>query len=138
MNRKHFALVVLVLLLLPALAFSQTSTRGNQRDIPSFDVSITANVRDARVYVNGELRSRSVPVTITLSRGTYTIRVEAPGYDTWEERVMVDGPRTFRLTLRQPFATVVFSVPREQVSKTQPSGEHMTKCSLMIRGEMKW
>ena len=112
MNRKRIALVMVVLLL-PALAFSQSSTRGNQRVIPTYEISITANVRDAQVFINGQLQSRSVPATLTLAGGTYTIRIEAPGYDTWEERVVVNGPQTLRVTLRQPFATVILSIPRE-------------------------
>jgi hypothetical protein len=114
MNKRIATIVALVaLLLVPALAFAQSSSTGNRRTIPDYTVTITANVRDAQVFVDGSLRSRVTPATVSLQRGTYTIRVEARGYEVWEERITVDSDRTIRVQLRQPYATVLLSIPRE-------------------------
>ncbi len=113
MTKIRIALVALVLLLIPVLAFGQSSTRGNTRVVPNYQVTITANVRDAQVYVDGRLQARSTPATLALARGTYVIRVEARGYQTWEERIVVDGARSIRVQLRPPYATLVLEIPRE-------------------------
>lgn len=116
MTKTRIALVVFILLLLPVLAYGQSSTRGNQRVNPNFEVTITANVRDAQVFVDGRLQARSTPATLTLARGTYVIRVEARGYQVWEERIVVDGTRQIRVQLRPPYATLVLEIPREFVN----------------------
>ena len=113
MNRTRILLVVLILMVLPALAFSQSSATGNQRVIPTYQVTITSNVRNADIYVNGELQRGATPATLNLRRGTYEIRVESRGYLPWVETVSVNSNTTIRAELLPPFATVVLEIPRE-------------------------
>ncbi|MBU8913818.1 MAG: PEGA domain-containing protein [Spirochaetales bacterium] len=113
MNRTRILLVALILLVVPVLAFGQSSTTGNQRVIPTYQVTITSNVRNAEVYLNGELQRGTTPATLNLRRGTYEIRVESRGYLPWVETVSVTSNTTIRAELLPPFATVVLEIPRE-------------------------
>ena len=113
MNRTRILLVALILLVLPALAFSQSSTTGNQRVIPTYQVTITSNVRNADIYVNGELQRGTTPATLNLRRGSYEIRVESRGYVPWTQTISVNSNTTIRAELLPPFATVVLEIPRE-------------------------
>ena len=113
MNRTRILLAALILLVLPVLAFGQSSTTGNQRVIPTYQVTITSNVRNADIYVNGELQRGTTPATLNLRRGTYEIRIESRGYLPWVETVSVTSNTTIRAELLPPHATVVLEIPRE-------------------------
>ena len=135
MNRTRILLVALILLVLPTLAFSQSSSTGNQRVIPTFQVTIAANVRGAAIYVNGELQRETTPATLGLRRGTYDIRVEARGYLPWAQTVLVDSSTTIRAELLPPYATLVLEVPPEFLNHDVRSP--MSLITLYIDGEIR-
>ncbi|MEE8441877.1 MAG: PEGA domain-containing protein [Spirochaetia bacterium] len=113
MNRTRLSLIAIVLLALPMLAFSQSNTTGNQRVIPSYQVTITSNVRNADIFVDGVRQGETTPATLNLRRGSYEIRVESRGYRPWVETVSVTSRMTIRAELLPPFATVMLEIPRE-------------------------
>jgi hypothetical protein len=64
----------------------------------SFDVSVEANVRGARVYVNGNLAG-AAPLVLQIVPGTFEIEVEAEGYETFAARILVDSPQSISAAL---------------------------------------
>lgn len=54
----------------------------------SFPLSVDANVRGAQVYLNGQDIGRS-PLSVSVYRGSYEIRVSAPGYQDFVQRAEV-------------------------------------------------
>ena len=92
---------------------AQSNTAGPRERITSHEVTVIANVRGAQVSVDGVRATQTSPATFTLRPGTYTLRVEARGYLTWEERIVVAGARVIRVTLLPPKATLILDIPRE-------------------------
>jgi len=115
MNHKRLAIFLLALLL-PALAFSQTTVPGNQRNVRTYTVTITSNIRGAEIYVNGDRQRQTTPATMSLQAGTYTIRVQASGYRPWSQTVVVNTNMTITADLIRPIATIRFEVPREYLN----------------------
>ncbi len=75
----------------------------------SVDVS---NIRGAQVQIDGNLVGIT-PYVTSLSPGIYTITVTASGYETYSERVAVNGPTVLKIALQQErFATVSFILPK--------------------------
>ena len=115
MNPKRLVIILFVLLL-PSLAFAQTTTTGNQRQVRTYAVNVTANVRGAAIYVDGALQRATTPATLNLRAGSYEIRVESDGYRPWIRTVAVNNSVSLRAQLVRPFATVRLEVPREFIN----------------------
>jgi len=65
-----------------------------------FLLTVTANVRTARVTVNGVSRG-AVPFSEYLPPGTYTVKVSARGFTDYVASVVLDGPITINAPLAQ-------------------------------------
>lgn len=63
-------------------------------------LAVTANVKTARVTVNGVSRG-TVPFAEYLPPGTYTIKVSARGYTDYVASIALDGPVTLNASLSQ-------------------------------------
>jgi hypothetical protein len=77
-----------------------------------FLLSVNANVRTARVIIDGVSRG-SVPFSEYLPPGTYTVRVTARGYTDYVSSIALDGPVTITANLQQglqPGGTALLSV----------------------------
>jgi PEGA domain len=134
MNRTRILLVVMILAVLPALVFAQSNATGNQRSLPTYQFAITANVRNAQIYVNGDLQRDVTPATLSLRRGSYEIRVESRGYLPWTDTVNVSSNMTIRAELVPPFATVLLEIPQQFLNYDVRSP--MSLISLYIDGEL--
>ena len=114
MRHARFAFLVVLLSVVPALAFAQSGATGNQRDQPrTYQLTVTSNVRGAEIYIDGVRQRETAPATFTLRPDTYTIRVEARGYQAWQVRVELDSSQSIRAELLPPTAIVVLRVPNE-------------------------
>ena len=113
--RKGF-LVFMVLAIGAASVAAQSGATGDRRD-PSpartHALTVTANVRNAEIYIDGVRQRQTTPATFTLRPGNYTIRVEARGYDSWQTRVVLTSDQTIRAQLVPPTATVILQIPAE-------------------------
>lgn len=109
-------MTVLLLVMLPVVVFSQTTTTGNQRQARTFVVDVESNIANADVYVDGSLQRQRTPTTLNLRSGTYEIRVVADGYRPFIQTITVTSNMTIRAELVRPFATVRLEVPREYLN----------------------
>jgi hypothetical protein len=64
----------------------------------SFDLSVDANVRGARVYVDGNLAGAS-PLILQVVPGVFTVDVKADGYEDYSTQVVVDSPQSVSAAL---------------------------------------
>jgi hypothetical protein len=65
-----------------------------------FSLRVTANVRGARVYIDGKSMGRA-PVREQLRAGRHRIKVTAPGYRDYEETVNLNRNHTVRANLKR-------------------------------------
>jgi hypothetical protein len=113
---KRIVLAALLLALVGALGFTQAGATGDRRDEPrprAYELTITSNVRRADIYIDGVRQREGTPATFRLRPDTYSIRIEARGYQTWQGRVTLDSDQTIRAELLPPTATVYLEVPSE-------------------------
>ena len=83
----------------------------------SIQLSVNAaNVKGAQVLVNGKAVG-TTPYTGQLPAGTYSVTIQAPGYQPYSESVNLTGSRTINVTLQQ--ATVQLSVNASNVRGAQ-------------------
>jgi hypothetical protein len=64
---------------------------GTPNILPSFPLNIASNVSGAQVYLNGKPTGQT-PFGQNVIGGTYEIRVTAPGYADFQQKVIVKGP----------------------------------------------
>lgn len=62
-----------------------------QKEIQYGTLTVTANCDGATVYINGE-ESGIAPMQVNLPYGSYSVRVQKDGYNTFEQSVNVNGP----------------------------------------------
>ena len=134
MKRTSVLLIALILLLLPALAFSQSSSTGNQRVITTYQLTIASNVRNAEIFVDGVAQRVTTPATLNLRQGSYEIRVESRGYLPWVQTVLLRSNTSIRADLIPPFATVVLETPREFLNDRVRNPQNLV--ALYIDGEL--
>lgn len=95
-------------------AFAQAGAAGDARG-PStrlYELTVLANIRGADVYLDGVRQRETTPATFRLRPGVYRVRVEARGYESWEETVTLrTGDVTVRANLVPPTATVILEIP---------------------------
>jgi hypothetical protein len=100
----------MVLLMVQALSLgAQAGGRGRRRSSGSDDqvnVTITSNVSDAFVIVNGQRQKGNIPLTLQLEPGQYTIQVHAEGYDSWRDTFAISSSRTIRANLESDTYTL--------------------------------
>ena len=120
MKLGKIALVATVLLLVGAVGLlAQAGTFGDSGDdggrgrVANHRLTVRANVRGADISIDGVRQRQTAPATFTLRPDTYTIRVEARGYQPWQRRVDLDSDRTLVAELLPPTATILLQIPSE-------------------------
>jgi len=85
--RRAAPIILAMLALLAAAAplAAQSTTRGRSRAPAAVTVTLQANVPGAAVSVDGLGPQGGSPASISLTPGTYTFRVSAPGFEPWAE-----------------------------------------------------
>ena len=112
----RLAIVALVLLAGAAAVAAQSGTFGNSARPPavrSYRLTVTSNVRNAGIWIDGVRQRQTTPATLTLRPGTYTVEVEARGYQTWRTRVTLDSNQTVHAVLVPPRATILLEIPSQ-------------------------
>ena len=114
-SQRRLIAALLVLVTCTAGLSAQSGTFGDSPRpvIRSYQLTVTTNVRGADVFLDGVRQRQTTPVTFNLRPGTYTIRVEAEGYQTWLTTVRLDRNQTIRAELIPSFATVILEIPRD-------------------------
>jgi hypothetical protein len=104
-----------VLVFLATATFAQNSTRGDAVQIQpaTYRVNVTSNVRGATIYVDNVRQWTRTPATLRLTRGSYLFRIEARGYQVWQERITVSGNTSIYAELQPPVAIIMFEIPNE-------------------------
>ncbi|MFP4550662.1 MAG: PEGA domain-containing protein [Spirochaetales bacterium] len=124
MRSLRTSIVAAVLMLVASVAVSaQAGTFGDSESprrsrTPVYDVQINSNIRGAEVYIDGRLQRGGTPVRVSLEEGLYTIRVEARGYEIYEERIRIRNDRTIYVNLIAPTAFIQLRVPDEYLNDT--------------------
>lgn len=120
MKLGKIALVATVLLLVGAVGllaqagtFGDSSDDGGRGRVVNHRLTVRANVRGADISIDGVRQRQTAPATFTLRPDTYTIRVEARGYQPWQRRVDLDSDRTLVAELLPPTATILLQIPSE-------------------------
>ncbi|MBN1410916.1 MAG: PEGA domain-containing protein [Spirochaetales bacterium] len=65
-----------------------------------FKLRIDANIRGATVFIDNVQRGRT-PFTMLIPVGTYNLRVTAPGYTDYNERIAISADSNFNITLEE-------------------------------------
>ncbi|MFP4115467.1 MAG: PEGA domain-containing protein [Spirochaetales bacterium] len=118
-TRHRFILAAILIAVVAASGVAQlggTGDRTGPGTPRSYRLTITANIRNADVYIDGVRQRESTPASFNLRPGTYTLRIEARGYRSWEGRVTLDSNETIRAELVPPTATVYLEVPPEYLN----------------------
>lgn len=117
MRRPRIALAALIglVLLSAGSLYAQSGTFGDSdRQQPrSYQLTVTSNVRGAEIYIDGVRQRGTAPETFNLRPGTYTVRVEARGYESWQARVTLNSNQSIHANLIPPTATVLLRIPSE-------------------------
>lgn len=115
-------LMATALLLVGAVGlFAQAGTFGDSDDddgrgrgrTVTHQLTVRSNVRGADIYIDGVRQRQTAPATFTLRPDTYTIRVEARGYQSWQGRVELESDQTVVADLLPPTATILLQIPSE-------------------------
>jgi hypothetical protein len=111
----HVLGLAFVLVFLATATFAQNSTRGDAVQIQpaTYRVNVTSNVRGATIYVDNVRQWTRTPATLRLTRGSYLFRIEARGYQVWQERITVSGNTSIYAELQPPVAIIMFEIPNE-------------------------
>ena len=68
----------------------------------TFSLTVKTNAKQATIYINGVEQPGRVPLTASLSPGTYTILVKAQGWVKREETVNLSGDQQIIINLKRP------------------------------------
>ncbi len=92
------------------------------------NLTVTSNVQNARVVIqgngiNGQI-SGNASFTANLTPGTYTVRVNAPGYSPVQQTVNVNSTMTLNIPLQPQTARVNIIIPNSMLDYTtsNPAG----------------
>jgi hypothetical protein len=99
--KKRIILLITCILLVALVGgdlFAQSTARGRQRGSKTYDITVTANVKDAKVFVDGK-EVGTVPYTGKLEAGDRIIKVTATGYIDYETTITVSKAATVNATL---------------------------------------
>lgn len=66
---------------------------GSNTDGALFRFTISSNVKDAHIYIDGNFVGNNEISTFYRSK-TYQVVIKAKGYEKWEEMVILDAART--------------------------------------------
>jgi hypothetical protein len=98
-----------------------------------FDLVITANPRDAKLFIDGtQLKSNSV----RLAPGTYNFKASAKGYIDYTQHVSLSGNQTLNIALKPDTAVLVITA-RENPGNGAPKGNAFGLMELWIDGSQQ-
>lgn len=119
MQRLFVLLAVVTLVTAGATpVFSQAGARGRAAAPTTHTLTVTGNVGNATVLINGEQRGTSLPATLTLSPGTYTVQVRATGYIDFSQTVNLNSNQTVNANLQPATARVSLFVPQNILNQS--------------------
>ena len=75
-----------------------------------FNLTVTTNVDGARVFVNNDSVG-TAPLALQVDRGTYSVRVTAPGYQDYQVSVTVTGNTVVNAVLAANLVSVRIVIP---------------------------
>ena len=115
---RRMTMIALALVASATTLAAQSGTFGDpapdRAPVPrSHRLTVTSNVRGAEISIDGVRQRETTPAVFTLRPGTYTVVVEARGYQPWRIRVTLDSDQTIRAELLPPTATVILEIPSE-------------------------
>lgn len=112
---KIVGLAVLIAAVATVTGFAQAGSAGDARgpSVTNFELTVRSNVRGADVYIDGVRQRETAPATFTLRPGSYTVRVEARGYQAWQARIQLESNQTIVADLVPPTATILLQIPNE-------------------------
>jgi hypothetical protein len=100
-------------------------------------LSINANVPNAQVEINGEVRGR-IPYAERLPAGAYTVRVTAAGYADYSARVNLDRAISLNVQLQQQLAPPVLSIsiPQAYLDPDNRPGDRDSQVRVFVDERM--
>jgi hypothetical protein len=118
---RRMTMIALALAASVATLSAQSGTFGDPAPsrapiVRSHRLTVTSNVRGAEISIDGVRQRDTAPAVFTLRPGTYTVTVEARGYQPWRIRVTLDSDQTIRAELLPPTATVILDIPPEYLN----------------------
>lgn len=78
-----------------------------------YTLTVTSNVKDSRVSINGAEERDRAPLSIKLEEGRYLIRVTATGYIPYELTIQLDRDLKIDALLTPPRPTLRIIIPKE-------------------------
>ena len=112
------AIAVALTLVIPAQLFGQAGARGRAAAPSTYTLTINSNVRTAAVFINGNEQKDSLPMTLTLSPGTYQVQVRAAGYLDFSQSVNLNSNQTVNANLQPATAQVSLNLPAAILDRT--------------------
>ena len=101
---------------------SASTTVNFNLEAESYNLSVTSNVSGARVQIKGSPINGTINGTVTYSTalpaGTYTVKVNAPGYYALEKTVTLRGAQTVDFQLQPQTASLTVVIPNEILNYT--------------------
>ena len=120
------------------LESGETRTLNANLEAQTFSLNVDPNVDGAQIEIEGAGQGRG-SVQVSVRPGTYTVRITAPGYDTYTTRVTVRGDQTLRPELTPSTVTVRVEVPDTMRADNDESftvfidGDQFTGSTFQVR-----
>jgi len=101
MKVKRIVLALLVFAVAGVTVFAQTGASGSGRSSSGrYTLTVNSNVRGAQIFVNAVLQKGVTPMSLTLSRGSYSITVRADGYRDYVANINLARDMTINANLQ--------------------------------------
>ncbi|MFW6363781.1 MAG: PEGA domain-containing protein, partial [Spirochaeta sp.] len=81
-----------------------------QRQVQRYTLRVRSNVSNAQVYVDGE-RVGTTNYSASMSEGVYSLRITAPGYRDYINRVELNQDRNIHAVLQPQNGTIILDFP---------------------------
>lgn len=94
------AVGIVVLLLLASTTWAQSTATGRGRGTPTHSVTVQSNVPGAQLSIDGRGTIGGTPQTLSLPTGSYTLRVNASGYQEWSLTLQIDRDQNLAANLQ--------------------------------------
>ncbi len=123
------------------LGYNESFTMSGAKSInvtlqpATFQLSVNANVKGAQVLLNGGMAGNA-PFNTQLSPGTYTVTVQAPGFNSYSESFTLTGPKVISVTLQPAMGTVTIALPAASVN-TDMKGGHWSQIQVYVDGAIQ-
>lgn len=136
-KRKLFLgfLVLLFLITAPILIMYSIGYRldiENKKIVETGVISIDIRPKDVTIYLSGVKINKKIPIRLTnRAPGTYSLKIEKPGYKTWEKNIDVKSKQTTYIKdvtlLKDALPTTVFLDKENKIKEYYPSsnGEYI-------------